>query len=62
MTDDKNSRRDFIRKTATGSAVVMAGGILPQFNARSYAQILGANENINVSVMGLNGRGTALAR
>ena len=39
-----------------------AGSILPQFNAKSYARIIGANERIQVSVMGINSRGKALAR
>jgi hypothetical protein len=47
-----NSRRSFIKKAAAGSAVLMAGGILPGFSAGSYRRIVGANEKIRASVMG----------
>ncbi len=55
------SRREFIKKTAAGTSVLMAGGILPGFSAASYRRIYGSNERIRVSVMGVNSRGTALA-
>jgi predicted dehydrogenase len=58
----ENSRRDFIKKAATGSAAIMAGGILPGFSAASYKRIIGANEKLRVSVMGVNSRGNALAQ
>lgn len=59
----KNSenRRKFIKKSLTGAAVLSFGGILPSFSAKSYARILGANERIQVAVMGVNSRGLALA-
>lgn len=57
-----NSRRDFIKKSVAGSAVLMAGGILPGFSAESYRRIFGANEKIRASVMGVNSRGNALAQ
>ncbi len=53
------SRRNFVKKSALA---FMAGSILPQFSAKSYANILGSNETINVSVMGVNSRGNALAQ
>ncbi|MDA0194477.1 MAG: Gfo/Idh/MocA family oxidoreductase [Bacteroidetes bacterium] len=62
MKDQSNSRRAFIKKTAAGSAVVAAGGILPGFSAHSYSRIMGANDKIRASVMGVNSRGTALAQ
>lgn len=40
----------------------VAGSILPQFDAKSYTRILGSNNRINVSVMGVNSRGNALAQ
>ncbi len=40
----------------------VAGSILPQFDAKSYSRILGSNNRINVSVMGVNSRGNALAQ
>jgi predicted dehydrogenase len=57
-----NSRRSFIKKAAAGSAVLMVGGILPGFSAQSYRRIIGANEKIRASVMGVNSRGNALAQ
>lgn len=53
------SRRNFVKKSALA---FVAGSILPHFSAKSYARILGANETINVSVMGVNSRGKALAQ
>ena len=44
-----------------GSAAVSAGGILPAFSAKSYGNIGGANERINLGVVGVNSRGYALA-
>lgn len=55
------SRRDFIKKTMTASAVVSLGGILPSFNAKSYGNILGANDRVKVGIMGVHARGLALA-
>ena len=37
------------------------GGVLPAFSAKSYSRIMGSNERIKVSVMGVNSRGKALA-
>jgi predicted dehydrogenase len=58
----EDSRRDFIKKTIAASAAVSLGGILPAFTAKSYGNILGANERIKVGIMGVNARGLALAR
>lgn len=58
----ENNRRDFIRKTVLGTAALSIGGVLPGFSARSYRNIAGANERINVGVMGVNSRGNALAQ
>jgi len=57
--DRLNSRRKFIKKS---SMALVAGGVLPHFSAQSYGRILGANERINVSMMGVNSRGNALAK
>ncbi|MBD2751418.1 Gfo/Idh/MocA family protein [Spirosoma validum] len=56
-----DSRREFIRKTVTSATALSIGGILPGFSARSYTNIIGANERIQVGVMGVNSRGLALA-
>ena len=60
MKSPRDSRRDFLKKTITGTAVFSVGGILPAFSPKSYGNILGANERIKVSVMGVNSRGNAL--
>ena len=61
MDSGKDSRRDFIRKTAAGTAALSIGGVLPGFNAKSYGNIIGANEKVLVAVMGVNSRGLALS-
>jgi predicted dehydrogenase len=57
MKNTKNSRRTFIKKTVAGTAALYAGGLLPAFSAKSYSRIMGANERINICVMGVNSRG-----
>ena len=59
MANHPNSRRKFIKKS---SMAFVAGSLLPQFSAKGYARIIGANERIKVSVMGVNSRGNALAK
>ncbi len=64
MKDDSlkdNPRRDFIKKSLAGSALLTFGGILPGFSPKSYANIIGANEKVRVGMMGVNSRGLALA-
>ena len=54
------TRRTFIKQVgATGLGVTLGG---MSFSAKSYANIVGANERINVAVMGTNGRGNGMAR
>lgn len=55
------SRRTFIKKSATAFAAIGAGGVLPGFSARSYSSIMGANERVILAVMGVNSRGKALS-
>jgi predicted dehydrogenase len=55
------SRRSFIKKTGTAAAAVGLTGVLPSMSAKSYGRILGSNDRIAVSVMGVNSRGKALA-
>jgi predicted dehydrogenase len=57
----ENPRRDFIKKTLAGSALLTFGGILPGFSPKSYANIIGANDKVRVGMMGVNSRGLALA-
>jgi len=58
----EHNRREFVRTAILGTAGLSVGGVLPGLSARSYARVLGANDRLNVAVMGVNGRGTALAR
>ena len=58
----ENSRREFMKKTLAGTALVSAGGIVPGFSAASYNRIIGANDKIRVSIMGVNSRGFAHAQ
>jgi hypothetical protein len=53
---DKNRRR-FISNTIKGTAALSIGSMLPSFSAASYSRIIGANERLNVGVMGVNSRG-----
>src|SRR5258705_10586317 len=55
-------RRDFIRKIAITSAGFTLGGNAFGFSAKSYRNIIGANERINVAIIGLNGRGGSMAK
>ena len=48
-------RRAFIKKALLGTAGLTIGGM--GFSAKSYAAIQGANERINIAVIGINGRG-----
>ncbi|MGH9512922.1 MAG: Gfo/Idh/MocA family protein [Terriglobales bacterium] len=48
------SRREFLGTVAAGAAAVAVGA-----TAKSYAQILGANDRVNFAIAGLHGRGYA---
>ena len=49
-------RRDFIKKSILGSAGIAIGGM--GFSPKSYASIIGANDRINIAVLGIRSRGT----
>jgi predicted dehydrogenase len=49
-------RREFIKKSVIGTAGIAIGGI--GFSAKSYASISGANERINLAVIGIRNQGT----
>jgi predicted dehydrogenase len=49
-------RREFVKKSVIGTAGIAIGGI--GLNARSYASIIGANERINLAVIGIRNQGT----
>ena len=58
----KTSRRQFLKTAGAGSALLTIGGVLPGFSAASYSRIDGANDRINVGMIGVNARGDALAQ
>jgi len=57
----KTSRRNFLKTAGSASALLSVGGVLPGFSAESYSRIVGANELIRMSIVGVNGRGSALS-
>ncbi len=54
----KDSRREFIKKTALSSAALSLGAM--GLSAKSYSRIQGANDRIHYAIAGLHGRGKAL--
>ncbi|MGI8784835.1 MAG: Gfo/Idh/MocA family protein [Acidobacteriota bacterium] len=60
MSDNKKlNRRDFV-KTTVGAGVAAAGTLA--MSRPAYARILGANDRINLGIIGVGGRGRALLR
>ncbi|MDN5203414.1 Gfo/Idh/MocA family oxidoreductase [Fulvivirgaceae bacterium BMA10] len=53
-----SNRRDFIKKTALGTAGVALGATA--FSAKSYGNILGANNKVVLGSIGIRGRGKGL--
>lgn len=51
------TRRNFIKKTTAGSAAIGLGGLL--LPHMSYATILGANDHLNVAIIGVRSRAKA---
>jgi len=51
-----NSRRNFIKKTATTALGFSIGGIAAGMNAKSYSRIKGANDRLVVAIAGLGRR------
>lgn len=47
-------RRDFIKKSILGTAGITTGGM--GFSSASYSSIIGANERINIAVIGIGER------
>src|SRR5690242_3160609 len=50
----KNSRRDFIKKTSMAGVATYVGAM--GFSAKSYGNILGANDRVRVGVVGFSDR------
>ena len=51
----QKSRRKFVKTMAVGTAGITIGGM--GFSAKSYGRIIGANERVNVAVIGIRGMG-----
>jgi len=49
------NRRDFIKKSALGTAAITLGGM--KLSAKSYNSVQGANDRITVAVIGIGGQG-----
>uniref|UniRef100_UPI003983801C Gfo/Idh/MocA family protein n=1 Tax=Daejeonella sp. TaxID=2805397 RepID=UPI003983801C len=54
-------RRNFIKKVAIGSAGLAFGGTAFGFSAKSYNNIIGANDRVRVATIGVNGRGNSMS-
>lgn len=55
------SRRKFIKNVAASSAALAIGGLATGMSAKSYRNIVGANERINVAMIGVNSRGKSMS-
>lgn len=55
----KTTRREFLKQAGASGLALSIGGM--GFSAKSYAHIMGANDRINMAVMGTNGRGAGMA-
>ena len=59
-------RRNFIKKVAIGSAGfafggTVLGGTAFGFSAKSYKNIIGANDRVRIATIGVNGRGNSMS-
>lgn len=61
-----NSRRDFIKKLSVGTAALSMSSTLldgyatPVFSAKSYRNIVGANDRIRIATIGVHSRGGSM--
>ncbi len=53
----KDNRRSFIKKTVLGATGITLGASTMGLSAKSYNSIMGANDRINMSVIGVRGQG-----
>ncbi len=51
-----STRRDFLRNVTAGAAGLTIGGMASGFTAKSYSRIIGANDRLNVALMGCGRR------
>ncbi|MFP4548880.1 MAG: Gfo/Idh/MocA family protein [Fidelibacterota bacterium] len=56
--ENNNSRREFIKKSAVGTAGLALGASM--FTSKSYGRIIGANDRVNFAVLGLRSRAKGL--
>lgn len=56
-----SSRRKFIKNMAGSSAALAIGGITSRMTAKNYRNILGANDRINIAMIGVNSRGKSMS-
>ncbi|WP_297089587.1 Gfo/Idh/MocA family oxidoreductase [uncultured Draconibacterium sp.] len=50
------NRREFLKKVSAGTAGVAVAGTTMGMSAKSYSKIIGANDKLNVAIMGLGRR------
>jgi predicted dehydrogenase len=50
-----SNRREFIKKSALGTAAIAIGGM--ELSAKSYNNVQGANDRLNIAVIGIGGQG-----
>jgi predicted dehydrogenase len=50
-----SNRREFIKKSALGTAAIAIGGM--ELSAKSYNNVQGANDRLNLAVIGIGGQG-----
>jgi predicted dehydrogenase len=55
-------RRDFIKKIALGTAGIAVGQAAFSLNAKSYRNVIGANERLRIATIGVNGRGNVMGK
>ncbi len=55
------NRRDFIRNATASSAGLAIGGSAIGMSAKSYSNIIGANDRVHLAAIGLNGRGNSMS-
>ncbi|MCX6325176.1 MAG: Gfo/Idh/MocA family oxidoreductase [Bacteroidia bacterium] len=56
-----SSRRKFIKNVVASSVVLTIGGMTSGMSAKSYRKIIGANDRINVAMIGVNSRGNSMS-
>ncbi|MDZ7636691.1 MAG: Gfo/Idh/MocA family oxidoreductase [Bryobacterales bacterium] len=63
MSDHPLNRRDFVRASAAAGATLgVAGTAMANSNKLNTGRVIGANDRINVGVLGVGGRGTYVGR